>query len=116
MFLNWLDPLFSHSLTPGNLVIPKLLYKVGLRRSPSISKTRCRFLRARLKARLAEIMLLPSSGIVLVTSNFFTARVCCSWRRRTARKRNFSAARLSFSVKQTSRASGLIVTGADGID
>src|SRR5438552_17602637 len=109
MFLTSLDPLFSHSLAPGNLVRPKLLYKVGLRRSPSINRTRCRFLGARLNARLAEIMLLPSSGIVLVTLIFFTACVCFGCRKQTASKRNCSAASRSFGVQLTMRGSDLAV-------
>ena len=98
---------------PGILSNPNIWDKDGRRTSPSISKVLCWVLRARAQARLPETVLFPSCGIVLVISNFLSARSrrrCC---RLIPKNRNFSAARLSLSVRHTSRLCGGITTSRD---
>src|SRR5580704_5182051 len=103
----------NHSLRPGSFPRLNSLLNDGRRRSPSTSKILgCCFL-AKMVARFADTVLFPSSGIVLVINNFFRGRLCCSCRKRTPRKRNFSAARLSCAVRQTSLLSGGKETGND---
>src|ERR1700680_1697938 len=104
----------NHSLKPSTLPNPKRTGNTGLRKSPSKRSTLCRFFRASMTARLAQIMLLPSSGIVLVISTFLKARSCCNWRKRTPKKRNFSAARLSVSVRLSGLLFGSGVIFSDG--
>ena len=93
----------SHSHNPGILPSPNMFVSDGRLRSPSNRSVLCLARRASVHARFAATVLFPSCGTELVMSTLLSARVCCICRNRTARNRNFSAARLSLSVTQTSR-------------
>ena len=69
-----------------------------------------------MQARLAATVLLPSCGMVLVIRIFFSGRFWRSWRKRTARKRNFSAPRLPSSATETSRLSSRMEAAATDTD
>src|ERR1700677_68473 len=104
---------FNHSLRPGRLPRPNCLDNDGRRRSPSKSRIFGCCLLAKIVARCAGTVLLPSSGIVLVIKSFFSGRVCWSCLRRTPRNRNFSAPKLSGALRQTNLLSGAGVTDND---
>ena len=76
----------SHSQIPGILPKPNTFDKDGRRTSPSSSKVLRWVHQASAQARLAETMLLPSCGIVLVISSFLSARLLRRCRRRTLKK------------------------------
>src|SRR6185437_10175335 len=111
--LNAGPPDCNCSQTPGISGSPNCRRSVGRRRSPSIKRTFCTCRCANAIARFAEIRLLPSSAMLLVISTFLISRACRNCRRRTARKRNFSAPSPSFSVSPTNLLSSAGVTVTD---
>ena len=94
--------------------MPNIGISDGRRKSPSMSKVFSSGACARAHARLAEIVLLPSCGIVLVMSTFFNGRVRRRSLKRTPSSRIASAVGLSLSVRHTNRLCGVSESSSDG--
>jgi hypothetical protein len=83
--------------------IPKIRCSEGRRKSPSTNSTFSSDDWARAQARLAEIVLLPSCGMVLVIRTFFRGRIRRRSLKRTPNNLIASAVGSSLSVRHTKR-------------
>ena len=82
----------NHSDRPFIAGRPKSVRIIGLRMSPSTRRTRSCLYLASVHAKFKATTLFPSSGRALVINTRFNSRLCLKFRRRTASRRNFSAA------------------------